>query len=112
MRFLVDENIGTSVVAFLQGKRHDVSWIRKLSPGMDDAVILALALKQKRVLLTYDQDFGELIFLQQKKHYGVLLLRLSVDNVMYHVQALEKFLSRHTAREIKGQFWKIGDEYL
>lgn len=112
MRFLVDENIGNSIVAYLRSEGHDTVWIKEMGIGMDDLDILKLALKEKRVLVTYDQDFGELVFRRKEKHRGVLLLRLSIDIVSYHLRALKNFLEVHRPSEIRGRFWKIGDEYL
>jgi predicted nuclease of predicted toxin-antitoxin system len=74
MRFLFDENVDLRLVAFLTNLGHDVSSIvsRPLRGCPDDAV-LALATEEKRILLTNDRDFGELVFRQQLPHSGVLL---------------------------------------
>ncbi|CAN5721871.1 hypothetical protein BH10CHL1_BH10CHL1_00850 [soil metagenome] len=37
-------------------------WIRTDSPGVIDEVVLARAIAENRVLLTFDKDFGELAF--------------------------------------------------
>ena len=111
MKFLIDENIGSSIVAFLRNGGHDVQWIREIQCGMPDGEILQLALKEKRVVLTYDQDFGELVFHRQRKHSGVLLLRLQTDSVEYHLAALKNFLKEHS-EDISNEFWKIDDTYL
>jgi len=39
--------------------------------------ILRLAGKEKRILLTEDKDFGQLVFAQGEKSLGVLFLRFS-----------------------------------
>ncbi len=58
---------------------------------MKDEDILELASKSKRILLTHDKDFGELVFDQKAEHYGVLLLRLGVNTPAFHVKALKAF---------------------
>jgi predicted nuclease of predicted toxin-antitoxin system len=60
MRFLANENIPGDAVAALVAGGHDVAWIRTVSPGSKDEEVLARAVREERVLLTFDQDFGEL----------------------------------------------------
>lgn len=112
MKFLVDENIGKSIIEYLRACDHEVTWVKELKPGMSDRDIIKLALKEKRIIVTYDQDFGELVFFERQRHYGIILIRVSIDNVMHHLGALKRFLSLHTPTEIIGHFHKVGDEYL
>jgi predicted nuclease of predicted toxin-antitoxin system len=35
-------------------------WIRETSPGIADAEVLAIAVRERRICLTFDKDFGEL----------------------------------------------------
>lgn len=44
----------------LEATGHDVVWVRLAAPGAADAEVLATALRERRVLLTFDKDFGEL----------------------------------------------------
>jgi predicted nuclease of predicted toxin-antitoxin system len=50
---------GAAVTA-LGAAGHDVVWIRTSAPGASDPDVLAWAARDKRVLLTFDKDFGEL----------------------------------------------------
>lgn len=77
MRLLADENVPTALVESLRLLGHDVASIRETVPSSSDPDVLALANEQQRVLLTYDTDFGELIFRRQHPaSEGVILLRL------------------------------------
>ena len=60
MRFLANENLPGDAVSALAGAGHDIVWVRTAAPGMRDEDILAWAMRERRVLLTFDQDFGEL----------------------------------------------------
>jgi hypothetical protein len=60
MRFLANENIPGSAVNELQAAGHDIVWVRTTAPGSRDEDILAWAVREERVLLTFDKDFGEL----------------------------------------------------
>jgi predicted nuclease of predicted toxin-antitoxin system len=112
MKFLVDENIGKTIVSYLESSGYDVKWIRRVSPGISDIDVIVLALKENRVIITYDLDFGELVFLDDKKHAGILLLRVSTDLVPIHLKAIKNFLLKHNEKELCNRFWKIGDTYL
>jgi hypothetical protein len=60
MRFLCNENIPKSLVVALAGQGHDVVWVRELRPGIVDAEVLAWAIREARICITFDKDFGEL----------------------------------------------------
>ena len=61
-RLLLDENFPASAVGALVAAGHDVVCLRDVDPGIPDHGVLALAREQGRVLLTFDSDFGELVF--------------------------------------------------
>ena len=60
MRFLADENFPGDGVAALRSAGHDVLWVSSASPGAADTHVLAMAESDRRILLTFDKDFGEL----------------------------------------------------
>lgn len=59
MRLLADENISGAVVAALRADGHDVAWVRTEAPGSDDDAVLQRAVRERRIILTFDKDFGE-----------------------------------------------------
>jgi predicted nuclease of predicted toxin-antitoxin system len=60
MRFLANENFPGDAVAALRAAGHDVVWVRASAPGTKDQDVLAWTVREMRVLLTFDKDFGEL----------------------------------------------------
>ncbi|MEZ2142961.1 DUF5615 family PIN-like protein [Bradyrhizobium sp. DN5] len=77
MRFLADENFPGSAVAALRASGHDVVWIRTSAPGSSDHEVLAQASKERRILLTFDKDFGELAKASSlPSTCGIVLLRV------------------------------------
>jgi predicted nuclease of predicted toxin-antitoxin system len=75
-KFLANENVPGEVVEAARQAGHDLAWICELTPGIDDDAVLAASLAEKRVLLTFDKDFGEMAFRQGKAATcGVILLR-------------------------------------
>jgi predicted nuclease of predicted toxin-antitoxin system len=56
---------------------HDVLWVREAAPGSPDSVILARAQAEERLLLTFDKDFGDLVFHQGlAASHGIVLFRI------------------------------------
>jgi len=77
VRFLADESCDVSVVRALGRAGHDVLAIAEISPRADDADVLGLALRDGRILLTEDKDFGQLVYASAHQSAGVILLRFS-----------------------------------
>lgn len=72
-----DENVPAAVVHGLRQVGHDVVWVLEDMPGADDPTILARAQVERRIILTYDKDFGELAFhAGLPGDCGVILIRL------------------------------------
>ena len=61
-RLLADENIPAKAIEALRVAGLDVLSIREHAPGISDEEVLRLAVAQDRVLVTFDRDYGELIF--------------------------------------------------
>jgi predicted nuclease of predicted toxin-antitoxin system len=81
MRFLADENFPRVAVTALEKAGHDIVWIRIVAPGATDPQVLSLATRERRILLTFDKDFGELAAHSPvPAGCGIVLLRLPVPN--------------------------------
>lgn len=75
MRLLADENVDRAVVEWLRSRPLDVAWIAELDPGASDQSVGALAILEARVLITFDRDFGEMVFRHGLRLPGVLFAR-------------------------------------
>jgi predicted nuclease of predicted toxin-antitoxin system len=62
IRLLADENFPAPVIDDLVAAGHDVLSVARGSPGISDAAVLRLACDEGRRLLTFDSDFGDLVF--------------------------------------------------
>ncbi len=77
MRFLVDENIPRASLHALRAAGHDVLSIAESSPGMADSDVLRMGIEQGRTLVTFDRDFGALVFqTSTAAEPGIVLFRL------------------------------------
>jgi predicted nuclease of predicted toxin-antitoxin system len=75
-RFLANENAPGDAVLAARAAGFDVTWMVELQPGAPDETVLALAQRENRVLVTFDKDFGELVFRHGRAASpGVILLR-------------------------------------
>lgn len=93
MRLLADENVPRVAVEALISKGHDVAWVRTCMPGSDDLAVLKACQDADRVLLTFDKDFGELVFRrQQAASFGVILFRLSLTKLDQAVASMVTIL--------------------
>lgn len=62
MKVLANENFPRPSILLLRKATWDVASIVEDSPGMRDSQVLARAAREQRVILTFDRDYGELIF--------------------------------------------------
>jgi len=77
MRLRADENVPLPVATGLREDGHDVDWVGADTPGIDDGTVLQRAEDEKRILLTFDEDFGTLTFRTPvSSPVGILLFRL------------------------------------
>lgn len=75
LRFLADESCDFAAVRALQTEGFDVLSVAEASAGVDDEVVMTLALRERRILLREDKDFGRLVFAAGAKSLGVVLVR-------------------------------------
>lgn len=62
MRFLADEGVDKPIVMHLRAAGFDVHYILETYQGAEDEKVLLIAAKEKRILITQDKDFGELVY--------------------------------------------------
>src|SRR4030067_3445073 len=97
MNFLLDVNASGALARWLLDHGHNVLLVEDVDPRMGDDKVLEWALREKRILITTDQDFEEMIWREKRAHQGVLrlenlprLARLSLLEyvLIHHVQDL------------------------
>jgi predicted nuclease of predicted toxin-antitoxin system len=92
MRLLANENFPLASVRSLRAAGHDVAAILEEAPGATDAAVLARAAREARMILTFDRDYGELIYRRRLPNpSGIIYLRfdpLTPQEPGEHVLAL------------------------
>lgn len=81
MQFLANENFPLDAVEAIRQAGHDVAWVRTDAPGSKDPEVLRRAVSERRVLLTFDKDFGNLAFqFGLPANCGIVLFRLQASS--------------------------------
>ena len=111
MRFLTNENIARSVVERLREAGPDVLSAKESLQGQPDGQVLARAIAEGRILVTFDKDFGELAFRSRlPATCGVVLFRITQRG---REQDVQRVLDTLTARDDwSGAFWTVSDQRI
>jgi predicted nuclease of predicted toxin-antitoxin system len=96
MRFLVDENAGTTLALWLRNEGHEVFSVYAESRGIDDDEVIQKAFAENWILITSDKDFGEKVYREQQPHHGIVLLRLSDERAACKIITLKKLLEDYS----------------
>lgn len=86
------ETFGFDVVALVDTKYY----------GISDEEVVALAKKAQRIIITFDQDFGEIYHFSQPKTGGFIVLKIENQTVESVNKTLASFF-RKEAKDIKLQ---------
>lgn len=109
MKFLADECCDLSMVNRLREEGYDVDYIQEKKRGTSDSNVLLNAWQEKRVLITEDKDFGELVYRLKKPAYGIILLRFDPleqeEKILRVIQLVNHYQSR-----LKGNFLVLDSE--
>ena len=90
MRLVADENCDFSVVIDLRSSGYDVV---SISERMAGETVIDFARSERRLLVTEDKDFGQLVFAAAKENSGVILVRYPASARSALTAAVLKLLS-------------------
>lgn len=77
MRFLVDMNLSPELAAWLRAQGHDATHVIDTgSAAMTDHQIMMRAAHERRIVVSFDLDFGDIAGAARQSGTGVVLLRL------------------------------------
>jgi predicted nuclease of predicted toxin-antitoxin system len=101
IRLLIDESTGRKLFNLLKDD-YDAVFVGDVMPSSSpDTRVLDYAEKEKRILITDDRDFGELIFRLRKASNGVILLRMNPKYTEKRLITLKNILTKFTGLEGK-----------
>ena len=97
MRFLLDQCVDARLQTYFSDLGHDVTRVAREYPtGLPDPNILAVPYQERRTVVTHDRDFGELVFVENQPHAGVIYLRLGSSPTLHlAIARLDEVLANH-----------------
>ncbi|HET7116878.1 MAG TPA: DUF5615 family PIN-like protein [Hanamia sp.] len=104
MKLLANENFPKASVLLLRKLNYDVKSIGEDNPSVSDKSVMEIADREQRIILTFDRDYGELIYKHNLRPVkGVIFLRLynyTPEEPAIHVHQLLKVLKISTDRAL------------
>jgi predicted nuclease of predicted toxin-antitoxin system len=94
------------LVGLLREVGHDVVYVAETAAGLSDADVIALAYRERRLLLTEDKDFGDLIFRWKRAVPGLVLLRIDSEQSALKGARLTTAIERY-GEELFGRYLVI-----
>lgn len=103
MRFLIDMNLSPLTAKYLGKQGHEVVHARDLGlKQAKDRELLKVAISERRIVITQDLDFGDLIIFSEEVTPGAIIVRVRNATPGHINSLLRKLLSTITEEEIKG----------
>jgi len=97
LKFLANENVPVSSVNYLKSKGYDITSIGVDEAGVSDQQVMDIATQQDRTVITYDSDYGELIFKYGfKPNAGVIFIRQQPTEPLETAKIIEQLTSNTT----------------
>jgi predicted nuclease of predicted toxin-antitoxin system len=94
VKLLANENFPKASVLKLRNLGYDIKSIGEDNPSISDKLVMEIAAAEQRIILTFDRDYGELIYKQKyKPDQGVIYLRLEKYNPEEPAQHVHELLS-------------------
>ncbi|MEM1324330.1 MAG: DUF5615 family PIN-like protein [Bacteroidota bacterium] len=95
---LADESVDFNIVRRLRAQDYEIETIVETSPGIPDEEVLALANRLRAILLTEDTDFGELTYRLNYTHHGIILLRMTGEDIDLKMAQLYRLFEKYEAQ--------------
>jgi len=97
MRFLADAGISPKTVEFLKHLGHDAAHVRDIGlQRAPDREIIDRALREDRMVLAFDLDFGEILALGVLARPSVILFRLEDETAASVNRGLARILAEQS----------------
>lgn len=95
MKLLANENFPIKSILYLKRNGFDIISIGTDNPSIQDHAVMTIAIKEQRTILTFDRDYGELIFkYNYKPQRGVIYLRLDEYEADEPGKIIEELINR------------------
>lgn len=104
MNLLLDQDVYGLTISFLSNAGHNLVLVAEIGLAQaSDEEILRTAQQQKRILVTRDRDYGNLVFVRAIAT-GVIYLRILPSTMKAVHHQLERVLQTYSEEELAGAF--------
>jgi predicted nuclease of predicted toxin-antitoxin system len=111
MKLLANENFPVIGWRVLQQAGYDIEHIGNTNFGISDVEVIELAKAENRIIITFDSDYGELVYKYNMKPPGVIYLRFldftPTEPALFLIDLFEKGLY-----QFEGLFTVISDDSI
>jgi predicted nuclease of predicted toxin-antitoxin system len=108
MHLFCDQNIMVETVEFLRQQGHDVSSTREAGlAAAPDEEVMAFAVRQDRILLTYNADFGDIRLFPVGTHAGIIRLRVTQQTAEALHPVLKSAIGQLADKDLSGKLVTI-----
>jgi hypothetical protein len=114
MRFKLDENLPPAASELLRGLGHDVMTVYEQGmQGYNDPTVLEACQKERRVLISLDLDFSNILVYPPERYAGLIVLRLHKPPGPAAVLRLLQRLSPHLESvPVVGRLWMVDEKRI
>lgn len=112
MRLLADENFPRPSINLLREAGHEIEAVAEFAPGLPDSGVLAHAVEHEQILITFDRDFGELIYRTGATGpVGILHLRFIPVDPEEAGRIIQNLLQAHEV-ELPGRYTVVERDHI
>jgi predicted nuclease of predicted toxin-antitoxin system len=111
MRFLANENFPLDAIELLKANHYDIKWIRTTAPGISDEEVLVMSVLENRILLSFDKDFGALVYQKGRQaSCGIVLFRFKIISSMQAAAFVTNVLNQRN--DWQGMFSVVSEDKI
>lgn len=111
MKFIANENFLKASFLILKDLGYDIQHIGETNPSITDEEVIEIATSENRVIITFDRDYGELIFKNNFKVPGVIYLRVFDFQPDFPAEIIHNLVS-NTAVSLENHFTVVDAKHF
>ncbi len=100
VKILLDSCVWAGAKEVLTKSGYNVKWVGEFLNDPGDTAIIRLAFSEKRILVTLDKDFDELVVFRGEPHFGIL--RIVDQSATQHGSVIKIVIERFEMELAKG----------